>query len=357
MPTAEEKFRKLLAAYEDEIQRKQHKMGKKVEPTDEAQPNPSSGYCTFLRHGQQVIWSPSFDVIGTFDTGSQMWTWGWADQTLEPRIRSRIDGVRKQGGEWGIDLLTNGMFTIEGELQAWELSTVATAVTHADAMYRVVDGPRIRFLALYDGPPPSRSASLRAAPRADSQMNIRIPSSAAMPALGRVNTPYPSSSQRSPGSSSSRPAASARPPAAPAPIVRATTNPPPMPSIGNVTSTPAIPIADATEPSDGTRAEIGQRIFELLTTSQQGALGQVNLMARALPQTGPVGSVQIDSRLILRPRDGIEQTLVASPALQDALIALWLRCRDRAGTPYRFVTARLEKATPGGFATHVFLEY
>ena len=332
MPTPEEKFRKLLAAYEDEVQRKQHKMGKRVDPKDLAQPNPASGYCTFLRAGQQVVWSPSFDVIGTFDASSNQWTWGWADQTLDPKLRTRVDAVRKQGAEWGIDLLTNGLLTLTGEAQAWELSTVATAVSNADAMYRLVDGPIMRFLALFDGPPPSRSQSIRAPSSSASLPAVSIPSSP------RVITPYPGTpSQRLP-----TPALRQQQTSNPA-LARQQT---PLPSDR----------PPEKEPTDASRAELGRLLYMNLTTSHQAELVSLNLLARANPPSGPVGSATVDARLTLKPRNGPEQTLAASAALQDALVALWSRTRDRNGAPYKFLTARLEPG-PQGLVTHVILEF
>lgn len=326
MPTAEEKFKKLLAAYEDEVQRKQHKMGKKVDPTDVVQPNPTTGYCTFLRGGQNVIWSPSFDVIGTFDSTNGQWTWGWADQTLDPKIRTRIEAVKKQGAAWGIDLLTNGLLTIEGEPHAWELSIVATAVSNADAMYRLMDGPRMRFLALFEGPPPSRSQSIRA------------PSSGSTPAVNvpRVITPFPGSSPQPGRGPQSSPLVN-RPPSNPA-LARQGTSP------------------GEKEPNDATRAELGRLLYMNLTTSQQAELSSLNVAVRATPPTGPIGSASIDARLVLKPRSGPDQTLTASAALHDALVALWSRCRDRNGAPYKFLTARLEPG-PQGLVTHVTLEF
>jgi hypothetical protein len=354
MTTPEEKFRKLLAAYEDEVQRKQHKMGKKVDPTDEAQPNPSSGYCTFLRHGQQVVWSPSFDIIGTFDEATSSWTWGWADQTLDPRIRSRMDGVRKQGVTWGIDTLTNGLMTLASEQQAWELATVATAVSNADAMYRLIEaregGRRIRFLALFDGPPPSRSTLIRA------------PSSSNIPVAIVRNTPYPGIanptgspvvSRRDSSASGSNPALQrvSTNPGLQRVQTRPTSNVPPKMAISPTTAN-----ASGPEPTDATRAEIGQRMFETMTTSQQGELGTVNLLARALPPSGPLGSVALETKIVLKPRNGPEEALAGNPQLNDALVALWNRCRDRNGNPYKFATARLE-SSPQGLVTHVFLEF
>ncbi|GAC1543559.1 MAG: hypothetical protein NVS3B10_07730 [Polyangiales bacterium] len=361
MPSAEEKFKKLLAAYEDEVQRKQHKMGKRVEPTDVAQANPATGYCTFLRAGQTVVWSPSFDVIGTWDSLAKTWAWGWADGTLEPKIRGRIDAVRKQGEAWGIDVLTTGLRTVDDELRAWELSTVATAVSSADAMYRMIDGSKIRFLALFDGPPPSRSTSVRA------------PTSSTFPAgaVVRGNTPYPGvPSTRPPATPypgtpipSSVAARSSTTPVS-APTVRSSTRPPPNPALVRQ-PTPALgrqptPMPSSRplekEPTDATRAEIGRLLTMNMTTSQQAEFGSVNLMARALAPAGPVGAASVEAKLILKPRSGLDVALTPSAALQDALIALWSRCRERNGLPYRFVTARLESSGQG-LLTHVFLEF
>ena len=337
MPTAEEKFHKLLAAYEDEVQRKQHKMGKRVDPMDVAQPNPNSGYCTFLRAGQQVVWSPSFEVIGTFDASTNQWAWGWADQTLEPKLRTRVDAVRKQGTEWGIDLLTNGLLTLTGEAQAWELSTVATAISNADAMYRLVDGPMMRFLALFDGPPPSRSQS------------IRVPTSVSSGSLPAVSVPIARAVTPYPGTQSQRGMAVRQQPTNPA-LGRQLT---PMPVS---TSADRSSSSGDSEPSDATRAELGRLLYMNLTTSQQAELVALNLVARVTPPTGPVGSASVDARLTLKPRNGLEQTLPASTALQDALVALWSRARDRNGAPYRFLTARLEPG-PQGLVTNVYLEF
>jgi hypothetical protein len=276
-----------------------------------------------------VIWSPSFDVIGTFDASTNQWTWGWADQTLEPKLRTRVDAVRKQGAEWGIDLLTNGLLTLAGEAQAWELSTVATAISNADAMYRLVDGPIMRFLALFDGPPPSRSQSIRAPTSSASMPAVSIP------ATPRAITPYP-------GTQSQRSAVRSQP-----------TNP----ALGRqLTPMPVDRPSGDNEPSDATRAELGRLLYMNLTTSQQAELVSLNLVARASPPAGPVGSASVDARLTLKPRNGLEQTLTASAALQDALVALWSRARDRNGAPYKFVTARLEPG-PQGLVTNVFLEF
>ena len=344
MTTSDDKFRKLLAAYEDEVQRKQHKMGKKVDPKDEVQPNPSSGYCTFIRAGQQVIWSPSFDVIGTYEpspTGELKWAWGWADQTLEPRIRTRIDGVRKQAVQWGIEMLTTGLLTLPAEQNAWELSIVATAVARADAMYRtVMEDGRVRFLALFDGPPPSRSTSMR--PGSSSS----IPA-ASLQNLAARTTPYPGLNpalaklQTNPNSARE---------SAPLPQT-----PRPMPSVPPLVAAPGA--GPTQEPTERTRAEIAHRLYELVPPAQTHLVGTIHLVARAMPPAGPVGSVALDLRVTLKPNDGGGE-LVLSPSgvLYDALIALWQRCREQNAAAFRFLTARLESG-PQGMTTQVFLEF
>ena len=340
MATSEEKFRKLLAAYEDEVQRKQHKMGKKVDPRDEAQPNASSGYCTFLR-GQQVVWSPSFDVIGTFEPATGRWTWGWADQTLDPKVRTRIDAVRKQAIDWKIECLTSGLLTLGNEQEAWELSTVATAVSRADGMYRLVEGPRTRFLALFDGPPPSRSASMRA-----------VSPSSFPGANARPQTPYPGTARTSPPSTSA-PALQRTPTNPTSPALQRTPTPPP--AVAKAPS--AYPQAsEEREPTLQTRAELGMRMAEVLTAVQQTQLGALNLLARATPPSGPVGAVGLDLRLTLRPGSGPDLVLTPSAALHEALAALWLRCRDHQGGTFRFATVRLERGLQG-LETTVHLEW
>lgn len=328
MTTAFDKFRKLLAAYEDEVQRKQQKMGKRVEATDEAEPNWQSGYCTFLR-GQTVVWSPSFELIGTFTPASRAWVWGWADPNIDPKLKNRVDAVRTQGAQWGIDLMTSEGLQIADEQQAWELATVATAVSRADGMYRVIDGEHQRYIALFDGPPASRSSTSMRAIR-ESQMNmpaVQIPANPT-PALQRVNTPMPRSSHTWGSQPGSVP----------------------------MSASPITP-GDEREPTAQTRAELGQRLFEALPYVHQQQLGTLSMVARAIPPSGPVGTVSLEVRLTLKPSTGgAEITIPSTGALQDALAALWMRCRDRFGGPYRFATAKLESGVHG-LQTNVFLEW
>ena len=356
MATQEDKFRKLLGAYEDEVQRKQHKMGKRIDPrTDEAQPNPNTGYVSFLRGGQQVVWSPSFDVIGTFEPDNGMrWTWGWADQTLDGKVRTRVDGVRKQAIEWKIECLTSGLLTLESEQEAWELSMVATAVARADAMYRYLDGTRVRFLALFDSPPPSRSSMMmRAQGRSDS--SVKTPAAQVVrqtpyPALGRVPTGQVSSNPALSRQGTSPPISSPSgvPPANP--VSTQSSLPPRSPSTAPSST-------EEREPTAQTRLELGQRMLEAVPFPQQAQLGLLNLLARAQPPIGPVGAVSLDLRLTMKAAGADADTVMQSTAaLHDALAALWLRCRDRAGGGYRFATVRVER-TPQGMNTQVFLEW
>jgi hypothetical protein len=329
MTTSFEKFRKLLAAYEDEVQRKQHKMGKRVDPRDEAQPNWTTGYLTFLR-GQTVVWSPSFELIGTYTPSSGAWLWGWADLSIEAKLKTRVDVVRSQGSQWGIDVMTSEALTIENEQQAWELATITTALARADGMYRIVDGDQQRFVALFDGPPASRSSTSMRAIR-ESQIGMQavsIPPNP-LPALGRQNTPMPRSGwQTGPSSSMSSPPAST-----------------------------SSPLPNEPEPTAATRQQIAQRLYEALPYVHQQQVGVVTMLARATPPNGPVGTVSLDVRITLKPNTGSAEIAVPTTgSLNDALVALWMRCRDKTGTPYRFATAKLEQ-TPQGLVPQVSLEW
>lgn len=349
MPTSIEKFRKLLAAYEDEVQRKQHKMAKRVDPRDEVQPNWITGFCTFLR-GQTVVWSPSFEVIGTYSPAGRTWTWGFGDPTIDWRVRTRMEEVRKQGTAWGIDLMSAESLSLGEEQQAWELATVAAAVTRADGIQRLDTGDVVRFLALFDGPPASRSSTSMRAIR-ESQMNmqaVRVPStpptSQSSAALRRVGTPIPASSPALRRMNTPMPASAS----------------PPSGWVGG--SLPAsqtrapLSATEDREPTLASRTEIGQRMFEAVPYLHQPHVGTLQLLARAVAPTGPVGTVSLDLKLTLKPSNGGPDVLLAPTApLHDALVALWNRCRDR-GAGYRFLTARAEN-TGAGLATHIQLEW
>jgi len=342
MTTAFDKFRKLLAAYEDEVQRKQQKMNKRVDPEDLVQPNWHSGYCTFLR-GQDVVWSPSFELIGTFTPATRAWVWGWADPNIDPKLKNRVDAVRTQGAQWGIDIMTSEGLQIADEAQAWELATVATAVSRADGMYRVVDGEHQRYLALFDGPPASRSSTSMRAIR-DSQMGmqaVQMPASTASPALQRINTPAPRSAHTWGTQPGSLPASST-----------------PISAPSSTISNPVSGLSgEEREPTAQTRTELAQRLYEALPYVHQQQLGTLSMLARAIPPAGPVGTVSLDVRLTLRPSSGgPEVQIPPTGALNDALASLWMRCRDRQGGPYRFATAKLEPG-PQGLQANVFLEW
>lgn len=329
MTTSFDKFRKLLAAYEDEVQRKQHKMGKRVDPRDEAQPNWTTGYLTFLR-GQTVMWSPSFELIGTYSPGNGAWLWGWADATVEPKLKTRVDVVRSQGAQWGIDVMTSEALTIDNEQQAWELATITTALARADAMYRIVEGEHQRFVALFDGPPASRSSTSMRAVR-ESSMGfpaVNIPPNP-VPALSRQNTPMPRSAHT--WQQGGVPIQSSQ-----------------------VASTPQS--SGDREPTAQTRQEIAQRLYEAVPYVHQQQLGVLTMMARATPPSGPVGTVLLDVKITLRSLSGAEVQIATTGALNDALVALWMRCRERTGAPYRFATAKLEQ-TAQGLIPSVSLEW
>jgi hypothetical protein len=196
-------------------------------------------------------------------------------------------------------------------------------------MYRIVDGEHQRYIALFDSPPASRSStSMRAIRESQTSMPaVHIPANPA-PALQRMNTPMPRSSHTWGTQAGSMPAS----------------------------STP-ISSGDEREPTAHTRAELGQRLFEAVPYVHQQQLGTLSMVARAIPPTGPVGTVSLDVRITLKPSTGgPEVTIPSTGALNDALASLWMRCRDRHGSPYRFATAKLEPG-PQGLQTNVFLEW
>jgi hypothetical protein len=127
----------------------------------------------------------------------------------------------------------------------------------------------------------------------------------------------------------------------------------PVPSSG-VAGAPSP--ADEREPTTFTRALLGQRLAEAVPWAHQTHVGSVSLLARAIPPGGPVGAVTFDMKLTLRTNNGTPDVpLTASPALEDALVGLWLRCRDKLGAGFRFVTAKFEPSS--GPQANVTLEW
>jgi len=111
------------------------------------------------------------------------------------------------------------------------------------------------------------------------------------------------------------------------------------------------------EPTGATRAEIGQRMFEAVPYTQQGLVGTVTLVARAIPPSGPVGTVALELRIVLRPSNGQPDiTLQPTAALHDALVSLWVRCRDKYGAAWKFANGRIEHG-PQGYSTTFDVEW
>jgi hypothetical protein len=113
---------------------------------------------------------------------------------------------------------------------------------------------------------------------------------------------------------------------------------------------PAFHAEGATEPSNASRAEIGSRLIESLPYVQQSNFQSVTALVRAVPQPGGAG-VSLEIAVSVQPIGGGHVPLPVTPALQGSLIALWHRCRERNGTPYRALRAHLE-----GGATTIDLE-
>ncbi|HVJ82580.1 MAG TPA: hypothetical protein VNC50_16035, partial [Planctomycetia bacterium] len=87
--------------------------------------------------------------LGSLNVGNDTWLWAWANDSIEPRLRSASERVRDYGKREGFAGLTESKVGCN-EREALQLVAVAAQVIDPVAVFRGESDPLVVFLALYD---------------------------------------------------------------------------------------------------------------------------------------------------------------------------------------------------------------
>jgi hypothetical protein len=74
-------------------------------------------------------------IIGTYDTQSGTWLWGWEHPSVVPALQEHARQVRAYGEQLGIERLTTQEVVCD-ESEAWEFTALACKLCEAQGAYR-----------------------------------------------------------------------------------------------------------------------------------------------------------------------------------------------------------------------------
>jgi Histone H1-like nucleoprotein HC2 len=75
-------------------------------------------------------------IVGSHSKETDTWLWSWANKSVLPVMRRRMDEVRAFGAANKLDKLTD-MTWPAGEVDAWAMTAIAAAILDAECAYRV----------------------------------------------------------------------------------------------------------------------------------------------------------------------------------------------------------------------------
>ena len=85
-------------------------------------------------------------VLGTYSPTGGSWTWAWANDSLDQRLRTASDEVRAYGAANGATALTTPSLDVSEE-QAADLAAIAFRLSRASGFYRAPAGQLRLYLA------------------------------------------------------------------------------------------------------------------------------------------------------------------------------------------------------------------
>lgn len=101
---------------------------------------------TFSNDGVAAVVA-DVEFIGSHSTTGKSWLWSWANFSLLPSVRSRIEAVAEYGEENGLLHLLVPIWPAE-EVDGWELAGVAVHLLNAKGVYRAPSENGCSFLAI-----------------------------------------------------------------------------------------------------------------------------------------------------------------------------------------------------------------
>lgn len=87
--------------------------------------------------------------IGSYDTATKVWLWGWADGSLPTGLNTAVKKVLRYGQRRGFERLVQPSFVIEQDKLAG-LAAIANHLLDGKGIYRAPDGGSWTFVVLTD---------------------------------------------------------------------------------------------------------------------------------------------------------------------------------------------------------------
>lgn len=97
--------------------------------------------------GPRVV--ATIEFVGSISTRSNSWLWAWANDSLDERVKGRINKVREFGAERGLDQLTESLWEAD-EIDGWEMTSIAGRVLNAQGSYRTPKDSGFTYMLMMD---------------------------------------------------------------------------------------------------------------------------------------------------------------------------------------------------------------
>lgn len=95
-----------------------------------------TGIITFSNaETKDIIVEMQYEEVGSISKISETWLWSWANQHIEPKVKTEIEIVKKYGNENNLELLTKSKWFAD-EYDAWEMTAISAYLMRAKDAYR-----------------------------------------------------------------------------------------------------------------------------------------------------------------------------------------------------------------------------
>jgi hypothetical protein len=76
-----------------------------------------------------------YEEVGSISKTSETWLWSWANQHIEPKVRTDIEIVKNYGTENNLEPLTKSKWFAD-EYDAWEMTAISAYLMKAKGAYK-----------------------------------------------------------------------------------------------------------------------------------------------------------------------------------------------------------------------------
>ena len=103
-----------------------------------------AGLLTFA-FSDRVMAAP-FQFLGSYNSSSGTWMWAWANESIEPALKSDSLQLKVWGEDIGESVLTEPLHKVSLE-DSECMALVALATSRYDAIYKAPDGDQVSYLS------------------------------------------------------------------------------------------------------------------------------------------------------------------------------------------------------------------